>query len=256
MNYKQYILTHNDCYLAYQTMYVKGLMLHSTGANNKNVSRYASDSAWNRPGVEKCVHGFIGVDKDWTGVGLVQTLPWNMRGWHAGKGSKGSANNGYIGIEVCEDALKDEKYLMECVNVAAYTFAFLCKKFKLNPQMKSVIISHAEGYKLGIASNHGDIDHWFKKFGYSMDKFREKVYNIYVGKVDETMTQEQFNKMAEQWQNERAKRDSSDWAKQIGLQDWIKETGITSSSSGMQKMVTKEEVLAFIKKALENIKEA
>lgn len=251
MNYRQYYLTKNDCYKRGDKIYIKGLMLHSTGAANKNVKRYASDGGWNRPDVEKCVHGFIGLDEDWNGVGFVQTLPWSMKGWHAGKGNKGSANSGYIGIEVCEDQLKDENYLMECVEVAATIFAYLCKKFNLDPKRDGVIISHSEGYRRGIASNHGDIDHWFKKFGYSMDKFREKVYNIYVGKDEPTMTQEKFNEMCENWLNSRASREPSPWADAIGLLDWITKTEVTTSTKGMQKLLTKEEVLAIVKKALE-----
>ena len=37
------------------------------------------------------------------------------------------------------------------------------------------IISHAEGNKKGIASNHSDVDHWFPKHGENMDTFRAAV---------------------------------------------------------------------------------
>ena len=37
------------------------------------------------------------------------------------------------------------------------------------------IIDHSEGYKKGVASNHGDVAHWFPKFGKSMDTFRADV---------------------------------------------------------------------------------
>ena len=37
------------------------------------------------------------------------------------------------------------------------------------------IICHSEGYKQGVASNHGDVMHWFPKHGKSMDTFRAKV---------------------------------------------------------------------------------
>ena len=33
----------------------------------------------------------------------------------------------------------------------------------------------SEGHKLGIASNHGDVLHWFPKHGKSMDDFRADV---------------------------------------------------------------------------------
>jgi peptidoglycan hydrolase-like protein with peptidoglycan-binding domain len=38
------------------------------------------------------------------------------------------------------------------------------------------IIDHAEGYRLGIASNHGDVDHWFRKlYGITLDQIRRDV---------------------------------------------------------------------------------
>ena len=37
------------------------------------------------------------------------------------------------------------------------------------------IICHSEGYRKGIASNHGDVMHWFPKHGKSMDTFRADV---------------------------------------------------------------------------------
>jgi hypothetical protein len=40
---------------------------------------------------------------------------------------------------------------------------------------KGVVIDHSEGYDLGIASNHGDVAHWFPKYGKSMDTFRADV---------------------------------------------------------------------------------
>ena len=40
MNLHQRILTYNDCYLRGQTIRPRGVMVHSTGANNPNLSRY------------------------------------------------------------------------------------------------------------------------------------------------------------------------------------------------------------------------
>ena len=47
-------------------------------------------------------------------------------------------------------------------------------RFQVVPQDK-VCICHSEGYKRGIASNHGDVMHWFPKHGKSMDTFRADV---------------------------------------------------------------------------------
>lgn len=50
--------------------------------------------------------------------------------------------------------------------------AYLCKEYGLTEQN---IICHSEGYKQGVASNHGDVMHWFPKHGKSMDTFRAEV---------------------------------------------------------------------------------
>ena len=42
-------------------------------------------------------------------------------------------------------------------------------------QFDKDIICHSEGYKMGIASNHSDVIHWFPKYGESMDIFRAAV---------------------------------------------------------------------------------
>ena len=183
MNLKQYYLTKNECYKKVVTMTVGGLMLHSTGANNPNLKRYVPDfdgtigkntngNHWDqhRPGGRQvCVHGFIGKLADGS-IATVKTLPWNMRGWHAGKKA---GNDSYIGVEICEDGLKDKDYFTKVYNEAVELFAFLCKEFKLDP-IKN-IICHCEGYDKGIASNHADVMHWFSKHGKKMSDFRNDV---------------------------------------------------------------------------------
>ena len=189
------ILTANDCYKAGRTITPKGVMVHSTGANNPAVARYVqpvdtqADAAslytvlgtnrnkndWNNPGLDVCTHAFIGKLADGS-VGTVQTLPWNHRGWHAGTGtSGGSANNTHIAFEICEDGLTDAAYFGKVYQEAVELTAMLCKQYGLNPLADGVVICHSEGYTRGIASNHADVMHWFPKFGKSMDTFRADV---------------------------------------------------------------------------------
>ena len=189
------MLTANDCYKAGRTITPKGVMVHSTGANNPLVARYVqpvegqSNEAqlkaeiggnrnandWNNPGLDVCTHAFVGKLAD-GGVGTVQTLPWNHRGWHAGTGtSGGSANDTHIAFEICEDDLTDEGYFRKVYQEAVELTAMLCKTYNLNPLADGVVICHSEGYKRGIASNHGDVMHWFPKFNKSMDTFRADV---------------------------------------------------------------------------------
>ena len=90
------ILTESDCYRAGRTIVPKGIMVHSTGVAQPDPEVFCR--LWNRPGVEACVHAFVAESR------ILQTLPWNWRGWHAGTGQKGSANNTHISFECCEPA--------------------------------------------------------------------------------------------------------------------------------------------------------
>lgn len=179
------ILKLNDCYKAGRTIVPKGIMVHSTGCNNPWLKRYVPDDGqlgynkynnhWNMSGVGACVHGFIGKMADGS-VATYQTLPWNWRGWHAASGNKGSANNTHISFEICEDGLTDVNYFRTVFNEAVELCAYLCKLYNFNPLTD--IICHSEGHAMGIASNHGDVMHWFPKHGETMDTFRQKVYEL------------------------------------------------------------------------------
>ena len=188
MNLKKLIFTLCDSYRANIKMDPKGVMVHSTAANNPNLKRYVgpddgllgvnkNKNYWNRPKVGKSVHAFIGKLADGS-VASYQVLPWNIKAGHAGKGKKGSANDTHIAFEICEDNLKDAKYFAAVYKEAVELTAMLCKEYKLDPLKDGVVICHCEGHKRGIASNHGDVMHWFPKHGKSMDTFRADVNNI------------------------------------------------------------------------------
>ncbi len=195
MNLLTCIFTENRCYKTGATIKPKGVMVHSTGANNPNLRRYVqpvsttpdragllarlgtnpNGNHWNRAGLNVCVHGFIGRLADGS-VAAVQTLPWDRRGWHAGNGSSGkSANDTHISFEICEDGLTDPDYFARAYREAVELTAMLCKQYGLDPLADGVVICHQEGYRRGIASNHGDVLHWFPRFGKSMDDFRADV---------------------------------------------------------------------------------
>lgn len=194
MNLNKLIFTENACYKAGRKIKVKGIMVHSTGANNPWLKRYVGpddgklgknqyNNHWNTyhpGGREVCVHGFIGKLADGS-IATYQTLPWDHRGWHAG----GSANDTHIGFEICEDGLSDKTYFNKIYREAVELCAYLCKQYGLTEQN---IICHSEGYKKGIASNHGDVMHWFPKHGKSMDTFRADVKALLSGSTSEPST--------------------------------------------------------------------
>ena len=205
MNLLKCILTENDCYKTNRTIKPKGVMVHSTGADNPNLRRYVQPGAstpgrdgllaalgvnankndWNRPGLNVCVHGFVGRLADGS-VAVVQTLPWNHRGWHAGTGTSGkSANDTHISFEICEDGLSDRVYFQQAYRTAAELTAMLCREYGLDPLADGVVICHQDGYRRGIASNHGDIYNWFPRFGFDMNDFRAEVVRIMNGESEE-----------------------------------------------------------------------
>ena len=197
MNLHQQYLTENDCYRKGQKHVPRGIMVHSTGANNPYLKRYVAPddgllgenpygNHWNQPGLAKCVHAFIGRLQDGA-VATYQTLPWDMAGWHSGVGSLGKSKNanntGYIGFEICEDDLSGTEYFAAVYEEGAQLCAFLCREFGLNPMED--IVCHSEGHAMGIASNHSDVMHWFPKHGKSMDSFRARVRVLLEGDAPE-----------------------------------------------------------------------
>ena len=261
------ILTANDCYKAGRTITPKGIMVHSTGANNPAVARYVqpvdtqADAAslytvlgtnrnkndWNNPGLDVCVHAFVGKLAD-GGVGSVQTLPWNHRGWHAGTGtSGGSANNTHIAFEICEDGLADAAYFGKVYQEAVELTAMLCKTYDLNPLADGVVICHSEGYQRGVASNHADVMHWFPKHGKSMDTFRADVAALLKGEEEDTMDQDTFDTMLTE---ALARRAAAQESKPVS--DWAKEAWEAAVAAGVfdgtkpQAPLTREQAAAVL----------
>lgn len=168
MKINQAILTNNPCYKAGKKITVKGIMLHSVGCPQPSAMVFVK--SWNKADYNRaCVHAFI----DGNTGDVYQTLPWNHRGWHGG----GKCNDTHIGVEMCEPDGNDKATVQRTYDTAVLLFAKLCKQYNLDPLKAGVICSHSEGYKRGIASNHADPEHLWKKLnmGYTMDGFRKAV---------------------------------------------------------------------------------
>ena len=197
--------TNSTCYKGTRTMTVLGVLWHSTGANNPNLKRYVQPSSndanydqlmkllgknsygndWNHIEHQAGLNCWIGKLADGT-VTTVQTMPWNYRPWGCGSGSKGSCNSGWIQFEICEDALTDKAYFDKVYNEGVEITAYLCKMYNLDPKgtvtvngvKVPVILDHATSYSLGMGGNHGDVQHWFKKYGKTLDDVRNDVAKL------------------------------------------------------------------------------
>ena len=192
-------------YLSAGNITPKGVLIHSTGANNSYIRRYVQPlttdefynelikklgknyygNDWNHTTQQKGVNAFVGKLDDGT-VASVQTLPWDKRPWGCGTGSKGSCNDGWIQFEICEDNLKNKDYFDKAYNEAVELAAYLCKLYKLNPKGTvsfkgvnvPVILCHQDSARLGLGSDHSDVYHWFDKYNKTMDDFRNDVNKL------------------------------------------------------------------------------
>lgn len=197
--------TQSTCYKGTSKMEIKGILWHSTGANNPNLKRYvqpsdnAADKAemlkilgtntnkndWNHITRQAGLNAWVGKLADGS-VATVQTMPWNYKPWGCGSGSKGSCNNGWIQFEICEDDLNNKDYFEKVYNEAIELTAYLCKLYNIDPNSTVVynnvkvptILCHQDSYKLNLGSNHGDIYHWFKKYNKDMNSVRSDVSKL------------------------------------------------------------------------------
>lgn len=248
------MMTNSTCYKQTRKMDIKGVLWHSTGANNKTIKRYVQPSEndkncqsliakigkntsrtdWNHSSQQAGVNAWIGALADGS-VAAVQTLPWNYRPLGCGSGSKGSCNTGWIQFEICEDNLSDPNYFAKVYKEACELTAYLCKTYNINPNgfvnvngvTVPTILCHQDSYQLGLGSNHADVYHWFKKYGKDMATVRKDVAALMQSKVieedDEDMTQEKFNEMMNVYLSQLAaqpvtwEQDAMTWAQANGL---------------------------------------
>ena len=191
------MMTQSTCYRGTTKMAIKGVLWHSTGANNPWLKRYvqpddnAADKAkllaligtnpnkndWNHATVQAGLNAWVG--KLASGqVASVQTMPWDYRPWGCG----GGCNNGWIQFEICEDSLSDRTYFNSVYVEAVKLTAYLCKKFGIDPYGKvgsvPTILCHQDSYKYGMGSNHADVYHWFNRYGKTMDDVRADVAKL------------------------------------------------------------------------------
>lgn len=199
------MMKNSTCYKGTEKMKVKGVLWHSTGANNPNLKRYVqpyetdanynelialigkntNKNDWNHIKKQAGLNAWIGKLANGT-VATVQTMPWDYAPWGCGGGKKGTCNDGWIQFEVAEDSLTNKDYFDKVYKEACELTAYLCDMYGIDPcgtvkhngVTVPTILCHQDAYKLGLGSNHGDVLHWFKKHGKTMADVRNDVKSL------------------------------------------------------------------------------
>lgn len=165
-----YMMTENRCYKNGRKIAPIGIQVHSVGCKGTDRDRWRR---WNNPTIDKCATAILDTN------GIMQCLPWDCRPWLSGKGNTGNANDYMVGFEMCEpspakDTPEAAEYLFGC---AKYLCTQLCIDYGILP---GNVLCHAELHRLGVASNHADVTHWWGRKGtswepYTMDRLRSEI---------------------------------------------------------------------------------
>ena len=89
---------------------------------------------------------------------------------------------------------ENQAYFEDVYRKAIFTCTYVLNRLCVKNIDKNTIVSHAEGYKLGIASNHADVGHFFSKHNKTMDDFRTDVKNYISTNVLPYETETSFEK--------------------------------------------------------------
>jgi hypothetical protein len=194
--------------------YPQGIIVHSTASANTRLNVFVgpSDDAlndtnreartailgvnrhnncWNRSThTRAAVHAWIGTTRAGN-IATYQTLPWNIRGRHAGP-----ANATHIGFEICEfnraDNPMNRAYLNAAYKEAVQLCAYLCRMFGFDPMNEMQLIDHWGGSNLTppLTNPSADVDEpissagsrnsagYFYIFDRNMGQFRTDVLAV------------------------------------------------------------------------------
>lgn len=255
-----------QCFMTQSTWYkgagntpIRGVVWHSTGANNPWLQRYVQpdDNAANR----SALLSILGTNRNrndwnhisrsagvnaWIGklangeVATVQVGPWTKKAWGVGSGYRGSCNNGWIQFEICEDNLNDASYFNKVYKEAVELTAYLCKMYKLNPKGTikyaginvPVILCHQDTYRLGLGGDHADVYHWFNRYGKTMDDVRNDVAALLAEEEDENMTQDKFNEMIRAYRKTLQDNDAAQYSEKA--RNWAVEQGLIAGGGSKE----------------------
>jgi len=214
------------------------------------IGKNAYGNDWNHIERQAGLNCWVGKLADGT-VSTVQTMPWDYKPWGCG----GGCNSGWIQFEICEDALTDANYFNAVYREACEITAYLCKMFNLNPKGTvtvngkkiPVILDHITSYELGMGSGHGDVRHWFSRYGKTLADVRNDVAALMASQdstnketEDNDMDVNRFKELYAEMRKELQDNDSGKWSEEA--RNWATSSGLIA---GMGKMPNGEQNYAW-----------
>lgn len=197
---------------------------------------------------------------------IILTLNMNTRPWGCGSGSKGSWNNSRIQWEICEpaghtysggemvgyDAEKNAGYFERMWKMLVAWNVYCVVKLGYPV---SAICDHAEAYRAGYGSNHGDLGHWLPKHGKSMSALRAEVQAILDNEhpEEDNMGYEQFKEFYALLRAELQDNDKGDWSEDA--REWAIRHGLITGNGTeingepnymWQDMLTREQFVTVL----------
>ena len=213
------ISANSPCNKTGREITVKGAMLHSVGCPQPKPEVFAN--IW-KTSTNACVHAVLGVAP--YAIQCLPTFPERKkarRGWHGASGKNGSVNDTHLSLEMTEPATikytggaswietgngaNTKAHVLATYSNAVQLFAQWCKEFNLDPLADGVIISHHEGNVRGVASNHGDVEHIWNKFGLTMNQFRQDIKKAMSGQTVDTVPSKPVDNSSDDTSNQNIK---------------------------------------------------
>lgn len=229
--------TDNGAYTSGRTIRPAGCVNHSVGCAQPSVDVFFN--AMNKSSAGWGVNALLGDFHKGEGR-IILALQWNGRPWGCGSGSKGSWNNTKVQWEICEpaghtyaggtkvgyDVAKNQRYFDRMWKMVVAWNVYMVKKFGYPI---SGISDHAESYRAGYGSNHGDVGQWWPKHGKSMDALRKEVQEILNGETeDDDMDVARFKELWGEMRKELQDNDASAYSAEA--REWATKNGLIAGN--------------------------
>lgn len=153
--------TKNRCFTNNRNYKKSGGIVHTTATPGVMAEDWKR--RWNNQSTAKAVTAFLDDSV------VVECMPYDRQIWHVGT-TKG--NNYFLGFEICEDNDFSVGYFNGAIRNA---IEYAVHISRIKGWTGKDWLGHNEAHRKGFASNHGDPEVYFRRFGYSMEQFRKDV---------------------------------------------------------------------------------